>query len=101
MGRLGWEHAVLSRIEEGAVGGFGSLVMQHLAWRGLLEIGLKFRPMALPDRIIDHNSQAKQYEDARLDAPRIVATALTALGQDGVAQQVRIASRNPSKARTN
>jgi hypothetical protein len=57
--------------------------------------------MALPDRIIDHNSQPKQYEDARLDAPRIVATALTALGQDGVAQQVRIASRNPSRARTN
>jgi 1-deoxy-D-xylulose-5-phosphate synthase len=99
--RLAREHAVLITIEEGAVGGFGSLVMQHLAWRGLLEIGLKFRPMALPDRIIEHNSQAKQYEDARLDAPRIVATALTALGQDGVAQQVRIASRNPSFARTN
>ena len=99
--RLAREHAVMITIEEGAVGGFGSLVMQHLAWRGLLEIGLKFRPMTLPDRIIDHNSQAKQYEEAGLDAPRIVATALTALGQDGVAQQVRIASRNPSLARTN
>jgi 1-deoxy-D-xylulose-5-phosphate synthase len=32
--RLAREHAVLITIEEGAVGGFGSLMMQHLAWRG-------------------------------------------------------------------
>jgi 1-deoxy-D-xylulose-5-phosphate synthase len=73
--------------------------MQHLAWRGLLERGLKFRPMTLPDHTIGHNTQAKQYEEAGLDAPRIVATALTVLGQDGVAQQVRIALLKPSLAR--
>ena len=49
-------------IEEGAAGCFGALTMQHLAGRGLLDRGLKFRPMTLPDRLIDHNAPAKQYE---------------------------------------
>jgi 1-deoxy-D-xylulose-5-phosphate synthase len=37
--------------------------------------------MVLPDRFIDHASPARQYEQAGLDAPHIVATALAALGQ--------------------
>jgi 1-deoxy-D-xylulose-5-phosphate synthase len=41
---------VLVTVEEGAAGGFGSLVMQYLAWHGLLERDLKFRPMTLPVR---------------------------------------------------
>ncbi len=73
--RLAREHAVLVTVEEGAAGGFGSLVMQHLAWRGLLDRGLKFRPMTLPDRLIDHDSQPRQYEEAGLNAPQIVAAA--------------------------
>jgi 1-deoxy-D-xylulose-5-phosphate synthase len=92
---------VLITLEEGAAGGFGALVMQHLAWRGLLETGLKFRPMTLPDRPIDHDTQAKQYEAAGLDAPRIVATVLAALGQDGRARQARSSSRKMPLARTN
>ncbi|GCE82840.1 hypothetical protein MSKU9_0981 [Komagataeibacter diospyri] len=36
--------------------------------------------MTLPDRFIDHNTQAAQYHEAGLDAPAIVATALSALG---------------------
>jgi 1-deoxy-D-xylulose-5-phosphate synthase len=79
--RLAREHPVLITIEEGATGGFGSLTMQHLAKRGLLDRGLKFRPMTLPDRLIDHNAPAKQYDEAGLTAPHIVATALAALGE--------------------
>ena len=52
--QLARHHEVLIVIEEGSVGGFGSAVTQHLAWAGLLESGLKLRPMALPDRFIDH-----------------------------------------------
>jgi 1-deoxy-D-xylulose-5-phosphate synthase len=37
--------------------------------------------MVLPDRFIDHASPAKQYAEAGLDAPHIVATALAALGK--------------------
>ncbi|MBO1329275.1 hypothetical protein J2D75_12420, partial [Acetobacter suratthaniensis] len=33
-------------------------------------------------RFIDHNSQQAQYAEAGLDAPHIVATALSALGVD-------------------
>ena len=79
--RLAREHEVLITIEEGSVGGFSSFVLQYLATAGLLDHGLKVRPMVLPDRFIDHASPAKQYEWAGLNAPSIVATALSALGQ--------------------
>ncbi|RDI36052.1 hypothetical protein C7453_1131, partial [Gluconacetobacter liquefaciens] len=39
-----------------------------------------FRPMTLPDRFIDHNTQDAQYREAGLDATAIAATALHALG---------------------
>jgi len=79
--RLAREHEVLITIEEGSVGGFSSFVLQYLATAGLLDGGLKVRPMVLPDRFLDHAAPAKQYEWAGLNAPQIVATALTALGQ--------------------
>jgi 1-deoxy-D-xylulose-5-phosphate synthase len=79
--RLARDHAVLITVEEGSVGGFGSFVMQHLAWAGMLESGLKMRPMVLPDIYIDHNNPMKQYDEAGLNAAQIVATALAAMGQ--------------------
>ncbi len=80
--RLAREHEVLITIEEGAVGGFASFVLQYLATSGLLDAGLKVRPLVLPDRFIDHAAPARQYEWAGLNAPQIVATALAALGQE-------------------
>ncbi len=86
--QLARHHEVLITIEEGAVGGFGSAVLQHLAWKGLLDGGLKVRPMALPDRFIDHNSQPKQIAEAGLSAKDIVAAALNVFGIDvGTAPQ--------------
>jgi len=76
---LARNHAVLITLEEGSEGGFGSLVMHHLARTGLLDT-VRFRPMTLPDIFIDHNTQAAQYEQAGLTAPYIVNTALSALG---------------------
>jgi 1-deoxy-D-xylulose-5-phosphate synthase len=78
--QLARHHEVLVTIEENAVGGFGSAVLQHLAWKGLLDRGLKVRPMVLPDVFIDHDSQPKQLAVARLTAKDIVAAALDALG---------------------
>jgi len=86
--RLAREHEVLITVEEGSVGGFGSLVAQHLAWGGLLDGGLKFRPMCLPDRFLDHAAPKVQYDWAGLNARHIVATALVALGAP-VAQPAR------------
>ena len=78
--QLARHHGVMIIIEEGSVGGFGAAVMQHLALRGLLDGGLKLRPMTLPDRFIDHGTPAGQIIEAGLSAKDIVATALGALG---------------------
>jgi 1-deoxy-D-xylulose-5-phosphate synthase len=86
--QLARHHEVLVTVEENAVGGFGSAVLHHLAWKGLLDSGLKVRPMTLPDRFIDHDSQVKQLAEAGLSARDIVATALRALGLD--AKQARL-----------
>ncbi|MCA3281728.1 MAG: 1-deoxy-D-xylulose-5-phosphate synthase [Roseomonas sp.] len=79
--RLAREHEVLITIEEGSMLGFSGIVMHHLATRGLLDRGLKLRPMCLPDVFIDHEAPRKQYDQAGLNAPHIVATALAALGK--------------------
>ncbi|HUB43531.1 MAG TPA: 1-deoxy-D-xylulose-5-phosphate synthase [Acetobacteraceae bacterium] len=78
--QLARHHEVLITIEEGSIGGFSAQVVQHLAWKGLLDRGLKLRPMLLPDMFIDHDSQTKQLAVAKLSAKDIVATALAAIG---------------------
>jgi 1-deoxy-D-xylulose-5-phosphate synthase len=83
--RLAREHEVLITIEEGAVGGFAAHVMQFLAWEGLLDQGLKLRPMILPDVFLDHDTPERMYEAAGLDAKSIVTTALNALGRQTAA----------------
>ena len=80
--QLARHHEVLVTIEEGSCGGFGSAVMQHLAWRGLLDGGLRVRPMVLPDRFIEQDTQARQLANAGLTARDIVATVLNALGRE-------------------
>ena len=79
--RLAHEHEVMITVEEGAAGGFAAHVMHFMALDGLLENGLKFRPMTLPDRLIDQDKPERQYDEAELNAAHIVATALTALGR--------------------
>jgi len=81
--QLARHHEVLVTIEEGSIGGFASQVMHHLAWKGLLDKGVKLRPMVLPDRFIDHDSQAKQLAEANLTVKDIVAAALAAIGTPG------------------
>jgi 1-deoxy-D-xylulose-5-phosphate synthase len=78
--RLARDHEVLVTVEEGSVGGFGSFVLQYLALNGMLDRGLKIRPMVLPDTFIDHDAPQKQYDQAGLNAVQIVMTALSAMG---------------------
>jgi 1-deoxy-D-xylulose-5-phosphate synthase len=80
--KLARDHEVLVTVEEASVGGFSALVMQHLALAGLLDGGLRYRPIVLPDRFIDHMSPAAQIVEAGLDAKSIVKTVLGALGRD-------------------
>jgi 1-deoxy-D-xylulose-5-phosphate synthase len=83
--RLAKEHEVLITIEEGAMGGFGSFVLEHLAKVGALDKGLKIRPMTLPDVFQDQDSPAAMYEAAGLTARHIAARAIEALGRGDLA----------------
>jgi 1-deoxy-D-xylulose-5-phosphate synthase len=87
--RLAREHEVLITIEEGAIGGFGSHVLQTLAEHGLLDRGLKVRAMVLPDVFIDQDTPAAMYAKAGLDAHAIVAKVFEALGKDAAAEAVK------------
>ena len=87
--RLATEHEVLITIEEGAIGGFSAHVLHYLAHEGLLENGLKVRPMILPDRFVAHGIPDGMYEDAGLNARHIVATALATLGRLETQQPAR------------
>jgi 1-deoxy-D-xylulose-5-phosphate synthase len=78
--QLARNHEVLITIEEASIGGFSAQVMQHLAWKGLLDAGLKVRPMVMPDFFIDHDSQTRQLSEAGLSAKDIVSVALAAMG---------------------
>ena len=79
--RLAREHEVLITIEEGAAGGFGAHVMHFMAHDGLLDRGLKFRPLTLPDVFQDHDTPEKMYAAAGLNADGIVHTVLSVLGR--------------------
>ncbi|QRZ12916.1 1-deoxy-D-xylulose-5-phosphate synthase [Paracoccus methylovorus] len=78
--RLARTHEALITIEEGAVGGFGSLVAQLLSDEGVFDDGLRFRQMVLPDTFIDHASPEAMYREARMSAPDIEAKVLEVLG---------------------
>ena len=87
--RLAREHEVVITVEEGAIGGFGSHVLHHLAMTGMLDHGLKIRTMVLPDVFLDHDSPQAQYDQAGLNARHIVAMALSALGRELTEQPAR------------
>jgi 1-deoxy-D-xylulose-5-phosphate synthase len=77
---LSERHDILVTIEEGAVGGFGSHVMQLLSDEGRFDQGLKFRSMVLPDAFIDHASPEDMYKTAGLEAKSIEKKLLDLIG---------------------
>ena len=78
--RLAREHEVLITVEEGSVGGFGSHVLHFLAHEGLLDNGLKVRPLVLPDEFTDQAKPESMYANAGLDTAGIVRAVFAALG---------------------
>lgn len=77
--QLAAHHEIIVTIEAGSVGGFSAQVLHTLAHQGLLDKGLKIRPMVLPDRIIDHDTPLRQYAEAGLCAQDIVDQVMHAL----------------------
>ncbi|KAL8490713.1 hypothetical protein ACS0TY_022639 [Phlomoides rotata] len=87
---LAKSHEFLITVEEGSVGGFGSHVAHFMALDGLLDDGkLKWRPLVLPDRYIDHGSLADQLMQAGLTPSHIAATVLSMLGKARDALEIR------------
>ncbi|MDY8108554.1 1-deoxy-D-xylulose-5-phosphate synthase [Fulvimarina sp. 2208YS6-2-32] len=80
--RIARNHEVLVTVEEGSSGGFASQVLQHLASVGLLDNGLKIRPIVMPDTFADHADPAKMNAYAGLDKAGIVSTVFRALGRE-------------------
>nr|AFU93068.1 chloroplast 1-deoxy-D-xylulose-5-phosphate synthase [Eucommia ulmoides] len=78
---LAKSHEFLITVEEGSIGGFGSHVAHFLALDGLLDGNLKWRPLVLPDRYIDHGSPADQLTEAGLTPSHIAATVFNILGK--------------------
>ena len=79
-------HPALITLETGATGGFGALVLHHLANSGGLEKGRAIRTLTLPDRFIDQGSPAEMYAWAGLTAKDIAASVRQAIGRGAVAK---------------
>ena len=87
--RLAREHEVLITVEEGAIGGFASHVLHFLAREGLLDGGLKVRPLVLPDEWTEQAKPEVMYAMGGLDQAGIVKAVFAALGQAGVGLDAR------------
>jgi 1-deoxy-D-xylulose-5-phosphate synthase len=72
-------HEVVVTIEEASIGGLGAHVLTMASDEGLTDAGLKIRTMRLPDLFQEHEAPDRQYDEARLNAPHIVETVLSAL----------------------
>jgi len=76
---LATNHTVLVTVEQGAIGGFGAMVLQAMSAEGLLDNGLKVRSMHLPDVFIDQAAPDEMYEAAGLNSDGIVQMVQRAL----------------------
>jgi 1-deoxy-D-xylulose-5-phosphate synthase len=74
IGQLVRHHGTVVTVEQGAQGGFGAMVLHHLANAGLLDGGTRLRTMTLPDRFIDHAGPEAMYRAAGLTRADIVRT---------------------------
>jgi len=80
---LARQHDILITVEEGAIGGFGSHVAQHLASSGALDgDALRFRSLFMPDEFVDQASPAVMYAKAGLDRDAIVQAVFDVLGEE-------------------
>ena len=86
--QMAQDHELLIILEEGSVGGFSSQVLHFLALEGLLDGGLKVRPMTLPDIFIDHASSDEQYKIAQLDSASIIDVVVKTLGNSELSGSV-------------
>ena len=85
--QLATTHEAIMTIEEGSIGGFGSHVVDFLTKKGLMDSGLKFRSMTLPDIFIDQDTPNNMYSFANLDAISIEEKVLDLLNSNIILQK--------------
>ena len=85
--QIATDHEALITIEEGSIGGFGAHVSNFLSENNLLDKGLKFRAMILPDKFIDQDKPELMYKIAGLDAQSIKEKVLDLLNSNIVLQK--------------
>jgi len=85
--QIATDHEAMITIEEGSIGGFGSHVSNFLSEKNLLDKGLKFRSMMLPDKFIDQDKPELMYKTAGLDAQSIYDKVLDMLNSNIVLQK--------------
>ena len=76
---LAKEHEIMVTVEEGSIGGFSAQVMSFLSKQGLLDNGLKFRPLFFPDEFIAHGKPEVQNQICKIDESNITNAILKAL----------------------
>ena len=86
---LASSHEVVITIEEGSIGGFGSHVMHFLTERGLIDRGIKFRSMILPDFFLDHDTPENMYLKAGLDSISIEEKVINTLKSNIILSKVK------------
>jgi 1-deoxy-D-xylulose-5-phosphate synthase len=85
--QIATDHESIITIEEGSIGGFGSHVSNFLSEKNLIDSGLKFRSMILPDRFIDQDKPDLMYKNAGLDAQSIENKVLDLLNSKIIIQK--------------
>ena len=85
--QIATDHDSIITIEEGSIGGFGSHVAKFLSEKNLLDTGLKFRTMILPDKFIDHDKPELMYKIAGLDSQAIEEKVMDLLNSNIVLQK--------------
>lgn len=82
-------HDIVVTVEEGARGGFGAHVLQEIANEGLLDSGVVFRTLTMPDEFTDHAKPEDQVIAAGLSAENIVRTVMDSLPKDSAERPAR------------
>jgi 1-deoxy-D-xylulose-5-phosphate synthase len=85
--QIATDHESIITIEEGSIGGFGSHVAKYLSEKNLLDEGLKFRSMILPDKFIDQDKPELMYKIAGLDNKAIEDKVMDLLDSNIVLQK--------------
>ena len=85
--QLATNHEAMITIEEGSIGGFGSHVAKFLSEKNLLDKGLKFRSMVLPDKFIEQDKPELMYKLAGLDSQTIEEKVIDLLNSNIVLQK--------------